>query len=96
MNFKDQRVIVTGGTRGIGKGITKEFLKEGATVIATYARNDAEAEKLKIEFQEYADRLDIRKFDVSKSVEVKAFYNYLEETPSTRVTSPSPGLPPLI
>jgi len=93
MKFEDQRVIVTGGTRGIGKGITKEFLKEGATVIATYARNDIEAEKLKIEFGEYGDKLDIRKFDVSKSVEVKAFYNYLEETyPSIEVLVNNSGI----
>ena len=93
MKFKDQRVIVTGGTRGIGKGITKEFLREGATVIATYARNEAEAEKLKIELGEYADRLDIRKFDVSNSKEVEAFFNYLGETyPSIEVLVNNSGI----
>jgi len=93
MRFVGQRVIVTGGTRGIGKGIVKEFLKEGATVIATYARNDSEAEKLKIEFQEFADKIDIRKFDVSKSSEVEAFYNYLDETyPSIEVLVNNSGI----
>ncbi len=31
-NFKDQVVVVTGGTRGIGRGLTEAFLKAGATV----------------------------------------------------------------
>jgi 3-oxoacyl-[acyl-carrier protein] reductase len=93
MKFKDQRVIVTGGTRGIGKGIAKEFLKEGATVIVTYARNDAEAEKFKVEHQEFADQIDIRKFDVSKSDEVEAFYNYLGDTyPSIEVLVNNSGI----
>lgn len=33
MNFKDKTVIVTGGGRGTGKGITEEFLRRGANVI---------------------------------------------------------------
>ena len=33
--FLDQLVIVTGGTRGIGAGITSAFLKEGAKIIIT-------------------------------------------------------------
>ena len=48
-NFKDQTAIVTGGTRGIGKGIAKAFLEQGATVVATYASNDEAANQFKEE-----------------------------------------------
>lgn len=36
MNFTDKVVVVTGGSRGIGKSIAESFLADGATVIVTY------------------------------------------------------------
>ena len=41
--------IVTGGTRGIGEAISKGLKAAGYTVAATYAGNDAAAEKFKAE-----------------------------------------------
>ena len=40
LNLKGKRVIVTGGSRGIGRAICRHFAREGAT-IATCARGDA-------------------------------------------------------
>jgi NAD(P)-dependent dehydrogenase (short-subunit alcohol dehydrogenase family) len=34
-DFKDQRILVTGGTRGIGEAIVKRFLRGGGKVITT-------------------------------------------------------------
>ncbi|MCP9946797.1 SDR family NAD(P)-dependent oxidoreductase [Streptomyces somaliensis] len=39
--WKDQSVIVTGGTRGIGFGIAELFARQGATVLLT-SRNGRE------------------------------------------------------
>ena len=41
--------IVTGGTRGIGEAISKGLKQAGYKVAATYAGNDAAAEKFKKE-----------------------------------------------
>ena len=78
-NFNGQTAIVTGGTRGIGRGITEAFLKNGATVIATYASNDTAANSFKEEMATFGDRLILKKFDVSKTSECEEFFNTLEE-----------------
>lgn len=79
MDFNNQTVIVTGGTRGIGRGISEAFLKSGATVIATYAGNDAAAAKMKEENAQYADRIYTFKCDVRDEAAVVDFYNMVEE-----------------
>lgn len=80
MDFKDQTVIVTGGTRGIGRGITEAFLRNGATVIATYAGNDSAASKMKEENSAYGDKLQVRKCDVRDEAAVVEFFKYVENT----------------
>lgn len=79
MNFKDQVVIVTGGTRGIGAGITKAFLKEGAHVFATYASNDTAANDFKNQLETFGEKLYLEKFNVSNSEECKNFFARVEE-----------------
>lgn len=80
MDFKDQTVIVTGGTRGIGRGITEAFLKNGATVVATYAGNDEAARKMKEENSIYGEMLQVRKCDVRDENAVTEFFKYIEAT----------------
>jgi 3-oxoacyl-[acyl-carrier protein] reductase len=92
-DFSNQRVIVTGGTRGIGAGIALAFLQAGATVIATYASNDASANDFKDKNEQYAQRLDIQKYDVSSSKEVKDFFKYLDEKyPSLEILVNNSGI----
>ena len=78
-NFNDQKIIVTGGTRGIGRGITEAFLKAGATVYATYASNDSAANQFKEEMITYGERLVLKKFDVSKTTECESFFDSIED-----------------
>ncbi len=49
--FEDQVVIVTGASRGIGKGIAKTFAQEGATVILV-ARNESDLQLVHQEITE--------------------------------------------
>ena len=76
-DFRDQTVVVTGGTRGIGRAISRQFLEAGATVVATYAANDAATEAFKTSLGPVAKKLDVRKFDVADYAQVEAFYKDL-------------------
>lgn len=70
-NFSDDIVIVTGGTRGIGRGITKRFAEEGATVIPTYYSNDEAADEMKEILSDYDGTFGVKRFDVADYNAVK-------------------------
>ncbi|ADY01036.1 3-ketoacyl-(acyl-carrier-protein) reductase [Vulcanisaeta moutnovskia 768-28] len=44
--YSNKVILVTGGTRGIGRAIAEAFLREGASVAVTYARSDDKAREL--------------------------------------------------
>ena len=71
---------MTGGTRGIGRGISEALLKAGVKVIATYRSNDKAAKEFEKSNEEYSDFLDLRSFDVTKYDQVEGFYRYVEQT----------------
>lgn len=77
--FKDQNIIVTGGTSGIGKAITIHFLKAQARVIATYAHNDERAKEFYQNHKNDSDSLFVKKCDVTQEEQVKDLYNYVED-----------------
>ena len=53
MLLKDKNVIITGATRGIGKGIALEFAKQGANIAFTYSRSVNEAKDLEKELSNF-------------------------------------------
>ncbi len=64
ISLKNQRILVTGASRGIGRAIAKQLSESGAEVIIHYNKNAGEAEKLKAEvvnpaFIEACDLSDI-------------------------------------
>src|SRR3569832_2388584 len=55
--------LVTGGTRGIGAAISKALKAAGYNVAASYAGNDAAAEKFKAETGIAVYKWDVSSFD---------------------------------
>ncbi|MBT3447996.1 MAG: 3-oxoacyl-[acyl-carrier-protein] reductase [Bacteroidetes Order II. Incertae sedis bacterium] len=52
MSFTDKNVLVTGGTRGIGRSIVESFASKGANVAFTYRSSSDEANALVAELEE--------------------------------------------
>ncbi len=57
--------IITGGSRGIGKGIAIEMAKQGANIVICYRSNDEEANKTKNEIEGLGVKALVFKGDVS-------------------------------
>lgn len=64
MEFKDKVVVVTGGTRGIGRSISLLFAREGARVFAAYRANDEAARSLEDEAAELPGAVTTFRADV--------------------------------
>ena len=77
-DFNGQTVIVTGGTRGIGRAIAESFLKAGARVIATYSTNQAAAVKFREDNSQFGESIDIQQLDVGKYEDVERFFRYID------------------
>jgi len=77
MRLKDKIILVTGGSKGIGKGISKIFLNEGANVIIC-ARNRKE---LKITENELKNRAHISSLraDITNADDITLIKDYISE-----------------
>lgn len=63
--LENQVSIVTGATRGIGKGIAELFADQGSHVIFTYVSSDEKARALELELQAKGVKAKGYKFDVA-------------------------------
>lgn len=67
-NLQNKKALVTGGTKGIGKAITKEFVELGAEVLVV-ARNKADFLTLKSEIK--SDKMDFLQADLSIAEDIQ-------------------------
>ena len=74
-----KNVIVTGGSRGIGKCIVENLAREGYNVILNYNKSEKQARKIQNELREEGILIEIYKADVSKREEVKKLVNFAIE-----------------
>mgnify|MGYP003290379958 FL=1 len=67
----NKNVLVTGGTRGIGEAIAREFAKKGYDIIINYVKSNEKAKKLKEELEEtYNIKALPIKADLSNETEI--------------------------
>jgi len=71
MEFKDKRVIVTGGTKGLGKAIALSFAREGAWVGVNYSSDDKSASRTEAELEGLSTKSLLLKADVSIGSDVE-------------------------
>jgi enoyl-[acyl-carrier protein] reductase III len=64
-SLRGRRVLVTGGTRGIGRAISLRFARAGAVVLANYLRDDESAGRLKREADEEGLNLRVCRADLT-------------------------------
>ncbi len=79
--LENKMVLITGGSRGIGAGIVREAVREGANVIFTYLNSEAEALALAEELasQYPKQRCEARQCDVADTRAMQALVQNLVE-----------------
>lgn len=68
----NKNVLVTGGTRGIGEAISREFAKKGYNLIINYVNSNEKAQNLKQELEkEYNIKVLPIQADISNEIAIK-------------------------
>ncbi len=70
-------ILVTGGSRGIGREIVNVLAKEGNCVIANYHKSESKALELQKELKEEGHEIDIFQCDVSQREAVKKMMGFV-------------------
>jgi 3-oxoacyl-[acyl-carrier protein] reductase len=76
----DRVAVVTGGSRGIGRGIALELAKRGATVVVNYNANADAANQVVASIQEAGGKANAVQADVSKLSDAEALIKAATET----------------
>ncbi len=68
INFKDNKILITGATGGIGNQLVKKFISLGGNVLATGTKS----EKLDVIKKQYQN-IKVKKFDISDHSRIEEF-----------------------
>lgn len=82
MRFEGKSVLITGGAAGIGRGIARGFLEEGATVLICDFRPDVLEQTAGELGREFGDRILSQPGDVRNAGDVAAMFDRLVEQTS--------------
>ncbi|MFD2998783.1 SDR family oxidoreductase [Pontibacter toksunensis] len=75
-----QYILVTGGTKGIGRAVIEQFAKEGFQII-TCSRNEKDLQKLKLEIEQNYTFSNVfyQEADLSESKSRKSFLDFVKK-----------------
>jgi enoyl-[acyl-carrier protein] reductase III len=79
MIFKNKTLLVTGGSRGIGKKICYEFAQKGCDVIFTYVRSSTEAKKLENDLKGLGVNVISKKLNLNSTGDINKFSNDIKK-----------------
>lgn len=72
LKLKDRVAVITGGSRGIGRGIGKAFAREGAHILFSYISQKEAADKTRREIQSFGVECLAVKANAAKEEDVKS------------------------
>ena len=93
-DFSGKTVIVTGGAKGIGEAVTREFAREGANVCCADG-DDAAGAKIGAESASLAGSITVVNTDVSQASNCEALVNQAAASGSVDVLVNNVGIQPL-
>src|SRR5208283_2128265 len=74
------RVLVTGGTRGIGRAISLRFARAGAAVTANYVRDQKAADELKAAADKEGLAIDLCRADLTTAQGLEQVQKSIRDT----------------
>lgn len=79
-DFTGHAVLVTGGTRGIGRAVSLAFARYGATVVAAYRSDQAAAEQLVQDGAHWPGTMQTAQVDIGESTTVQQLVERIRRT----------------
>lgn len=78
MSKSDQLVVVTGGSKGIGRSVIERFAREGFDCV-TCSRNESELDQMKSEVEaKFGTKVFVQSADLSKREETFGFIDFVK------------------
>ena len=71
-----KNIIVTGGSRGIGRCLVENLAREGYNILLNYNKSEKQAKKIQDDLKEEGITIEIFKADVSIKTEVKKLIDF--------------------
>lgn len=73
-------VLVTGGSRGLGKNTALQLARRGFDVVLTYHRNADEANQVRSEIEQLGRKAAVLQLDTTRAASFEAFAAALKST----------------